>query len=303
MVKEAASKKKYNLFTESKYNFSVSSLSFTPPGSAPSSPGHLHTSPSQRTPLPPSPLLGNSMTANKSVTVHSLKSESSTLSQALPAMEKINEGENKTLLEEGSDDVFAIAETSTSNTSAETKPELITTTIAMDVIPTPVIEVTEATESAGTSSSPKGELFSFSDIANKPTVAIGPICMKTSGFGSDPAETENNSKVVVSPDDPAQIKTPMCDESTHPIAVCLSIEDVEAGDICKELTDKQIIDLPEEASESQSSLCLEDETMPLGCVKEIRDLVMEVIEVEEVLQPCKDNGEKVQMFEEPEAVV
>ncbi|KAK9956646.1 hypothetical protein ABG768_014365 [Culter alburnus] len=301
VVKEAASKKKYNLFTESKYNFSVSSLSFTPPGSAPSSPGHLHTSPSQRTPLPPSPLLGNGMTANKSVTVHSLNSESSTLSQALPAMEKIDEGENKTLLEEGSDDVFAIAETSTSNTSTETKPELITTTIAMDVIPTPVIEVTEATESAGTSSPPKGELFS--DFANKPTVAISPICMKTSGFGGDPAETENNSKVAVLPDDQAQIKAPMRDESTYPIAVCLSIEDVEAGDIYKEFTDEQIINLPEKASESQSSPCLEDETRPLGCVKEIRDLVMEVIEIEEVIQPCKDNGEKVQMFEEPEAIV
>lgn len=301
VVKEAASKKKYNLFTESKYNFSVSSLSFTPPGSAPSSPGHLHTSQSQRTPLPPSPLLGNGMTANKSVTVHSLNSESSTLSQALPAMEKIDEGENKTLLEEGSDDVFAIAETSTSNTSTETKPELITTTIAMDVIPTPVIEVTEATESAGTSSPPKGELFS--DFANKPTVAISPICMKTSGFGGDPAETENNSKVAVLPDDQAQIKAPMRDESTYPIAVCLSIEDVEAGDIYKEFTDEQIINLPEKASESQSSPCLEDETRPLGCVKEIRDLVMEVIEIEEVIQPCKDNGEKVQMFEEPEAIV
>ncbi|XP_067239641.1 protein Niban 1a [Chanodichthys erythropterus] len=298
VVKEAASKKKYNLFTESKYNFSVSSLSFTPPGSAPSSPGHLHTSPSQRTPLPPSPLLGNGMTANKSVTVHLLKSESSTLSQALPAMEKIDEGENKTLLEEGSDDVFAIAETSTSNTSTETKPELITTTIAMDVIPTPVIEVTE---SAGTSSSPKGELFS--DFANRPTVAISPICMKTSGFGGDPAETENNSEVAVLTDDQAQIKAPMRDESTYPIAVCLSIEDVEAGDIYKEFTDEQIIDLPEKASESQSSPCLEDETRPLGCVKEIRDLVMEVIEIEEVIQPCKDNGEKVQMFEEPEAIV
>lgn len=299
MVKEAASKKKYNLFTESRYNFSVSSLSFTPPGSAPSSPGHLHTSPSQRTPLPPSPLLGNGMTANKSVTVHSLKSESTTLSQALPAMEKIDEGENKTLLEEGSDDVFATAETSTSNMSAETKPELITTTIAVDVIPTPVIEVTKATESAGTSSSPKGELFS--DFANKPTVAISPICMKTSG--SDPAETEDNSKAAVLPNDPAQIKVPMRDESKYPIAVCLSIEDAEAGDIYKEFTVKQIIDLPEKASESQSSPCLEEETRPLGCVKEIRDLVMEVIEVEEVIQPRKDNGEKVQMFEEQEAIV
>lgn len=295
--------KKFNLLTESRYNFSVSSLSSTPPGSAPSSPGHLNTSSSLHTPLPPSPLLGNGMTANNSVTVHSLKSESSTLSQALPVMGKISDGENKTLLEKSSDDGFATAEASTSITSAETKPELITTTMATDVIPTPVIMVTEATESAGTSSSPKGDDATFSDFANNPTTAISPICMKTSGSGGDPAETEDNSKPAVSSDDPAQIKAPIRDESTHPIAVCLSIEDAEAGNIYKDFTDKQIMDLPEKASESQSSPHLEEETRPLGCVKEIRELVIEVIEFEEVLQTCKDSGEKVQMFEEPEAIV
>ncbi|CAM4689800.1 unnamed protein product [Leuciscus chuanchicus] len=301
VVKEAASLKKFNLLTESRYNFSVSSLSSSPPGSAPSSPGHLNTSPNLRMPMPPSPLLGNGMTANKSVTVHSLKSES-TLSQALPVMGKIGDGENKTLLEESSDDGFATAETSTSITSSETKPELITTTIATDVVPTPVILVTEGTESAGTSSSPKGDAATFSDFAIA-TRAISPICMKTSGSGGDPAETEDNSKPAVSSDDPAQIKALIRDESTYPIAVCLSIEDAEAGDIYKEVTDKQVLDLPEKASETQSSPHLEEETRPLGCVKEIRDLVTEVIEVEEVLPTCKDNGEKGQMFEEPEAIV
>lgn len=294
--------KKFNLLTESRYNFSVSSLSSSPPGSAPSSPGHLNTSPSLRMPLPPSPLLGNGMTANKSVTVHPLKSESSTLSQALPVMGKIGDGENKTLLEESSDDGFATAETSTSITSAETKPELITTTIATDVVPTPVIMVTEGTESAGTSSSPKGDAATFSDFAFA-TIAISPICMKTSGSGGDPAETEDNSKPAVSSDDPAQIKAPIRDESTYPIAVCLSIEDAETGDIYKEVTDKQVMNLPEKASETQSSPHLEEETRPLGCVKEIRDLVTEVIEIEEVLQTGKDIGEKGKMFEEPEAIV
>ncbi|KAK7133675.1 hypothetical protein R3I94_015516 [Phoxinus phoxinus] len=295
VVKEAASLKKFNLLMESRYNFSVSSLSSTPPGSAPSSPGHLNTSQSLRTPLPSSPLLGNGTTANKSVTVDTLKSESSTLSQALPVMGKIGDGENESLLEESSDDGFATAETSTSITSAEAKPELITTTIATDVIPTPVIMVTEATESAGNSSSPKGGDATISDFANKPTTA-SPTCMKTSG--GDPAETEDNSKPAVS-----LIKAPIRDESTHPIAVCLSIEDAEAGDIHKEFTNKQIMDLPEKASETQSSPQLEEENRPLGCVKQIRDLVIEVIEFEEVLPTCKDIGEKVQTFEEPEAIV
>ncbi|XP_077076660.1 protein Niban 1a isoform X2 [Siphateles boraxobius] len=303
VVKEAASLKKFNLLTESKYKFSVSSLSSTPPGSAPSSPGHLNTSPSLRTPLPPSPLLGNGMTANKSVTVHSLKSESSTLSQALPVMGQIGDGENKTLLEESSEDEYATAETSTSITSSETKPELVTTTIATDVIPTPVIMVTEATESAGTSSSPKRDDATFSDFANKPTTAISPICMKTSGSDGDPAETQDNSKPAVSSDDPVHIKAQIRDESTYPIDVCSSIEDAEAGHIYKKFTDKQIMDLPEKASETQSSPHLEEETSPLGSVKEIRDLVIEVIEFEEVLQICKDNGEKVQKFEELEAIV
>jgi len=287
--------KKFNLLTESRYNFSVSSLSFTPPGSAPSSPGHLTTAPSQRMPLPPSPLLGSGIIANKSVTVHSLNSENSTLSQALPVMGNISDEHNKTLLEESSDDV--ITETSTSITSAETKPELITTTIATDVIPTPVVMVTEATESASTSCSPKGDDATFSDFAKKSTIAISPIC------GDPAAETKDNSNPTVSSDDPAQIKILIRDESTNPIAVCLSIQDAEAGDIYKEFTDKQIMDLPEKASETQSSPHLEEETSPLGCVKEIRDLVMEVIEVEEVIQTCKDNGENVQKFEEPEAIV
>uniref|UniRef100_A0A8B9JRF8 Niban apoptosis regulator 1a n=1 Tax=Astyanax mexicanus TaxID=7994 RepID=A0A8B9JRF8_ASTMX len=59
VVKEAASMNKYNLFTESRYNFSVSSLHSTPPGSIPGSPAHISTSPSRKHTMPPSPLLTN----------------------------------------------------------------------------------------------------------------------------------------------------------------------------------------------------------------------------------------------------
>ncbi|XP_016351744.1 protein Niban-like [Sinocyclocheilus anshuiensis] len=303
VVKEAASKKKFNLFTESRYNFSVSSLSFTPPGSAPSSPARLNTSPSLRTPLPPSPLLGNGLTADKSVTVH--LSENSAKGQALTIMEKIDEGE-RTLLEESSDDVFFTAETSTSDTSAETKPELTTDAMEASVCSTPLVKETEAVESAGTSDSPKGVDATSSDFAYKPTVVINPICMKTSGSDDEPAETEDHRKETIKmSNDQAQMNSPTCDESTYPIAVCLSIEDAKDGDIYKEFTGKHIMDLSEKASESQSSPNLEDETRPLDCVKEIRDLVVEVIEIEDVVQPSKENGEKVQVqtFEEQDAVV
>ncbi|XP_036437325.1 protein Niban 1a [Colossoma macropomum] len=60
VVKEAASMKKYNLFMESRYNFSVSSLHSTPPGSLPGSPGHTNNSPAQRHAKPASPLLDHS---------------------------------------------------------------------------------------------------------------------------------------------------------------------------------------------------------------------------------------------------
>ncbi|XP_073672886.1 protein Niban 1a [Garra rufa] len=279
VVKEAVSKKKFNLFSESKYKFSVSSLSSTPPGSAPSSPGHLNTSPRQRSPMPPSPLLSNGLTANQSVTVHS--SESSALSQALPVMAKIDEGENKSLLEESSDDVFV----------TETKPELTTNGSS-----TPIIRVTEAIESTG-SDSPKGGDANFSDFTNKPTVLISSICTKTSDSDEAPAETENNNnKEIINTDlskDPARIKALIHNESP-----------AKDRDIYKEFTGKQIMDLSEKASESQSPT-LEDETRPLDCVKKIRDLVEEVIEIEDVVQPSKDNGEKVQiqMFEEEDAVV
>lgn len=303
VVKEAASKKKFNLFSESRNNFSVSSLSFTPPGSAPSSPGYLNTSPRLRTPMPPSPLLDNALTANQSVTLHS--SESSALNQALPIMGKIDEGENKTLLEESSDDVFVTVETSTLDTSAETKPELTTNAMEALVNSTPIITVTEALESAGSSNLPTGGDATSSDFANKPTVVINQT--QTSGSNDEPAETEDNSEEMTedSSNDPVLIKAPIHEESTYPIAVCLSIQDAEDGDIYKEFTGKQIMDLSEKASESQSLPNLEDEPRPLDCVKEIRDLVVEVIEIEDVVQPTKDNGEKVQvqMFEEQEAVV
>ncbi|KAL0164847.1 hypothetical protein M9458_040600, partial [Cirrhinus mrigala] len=286
----AASKKKFNLFTESRYNFSVSSLSSTPPGSAPSSPGHLNTSPRQRTPMPPSPLLSNGLTANQSVTVHSSES------QSFPIMGKIDEGENNILLEESSDDVFLTAETPTSDASAETKRELTTNVMKASVSSTPITKVTEAIESVGSIDSPKGGDAYSSDFANKPTVLINPICTKTFGSDDEPAEMEDNSKEVIktedSSKDPARIRALIHDESTYPIAVCLSIQDAEDRDIYEEFTNKQIMDLSEKASESQSSPNLEDETRPLDCVKEIRDLVVEVIEIEDVVEPSKDNGEK-----------
>ncbi|KAL7872022.1 hypothetical protein SRHO_G00070050 [Serrasalmus rhombeus] len=60
VVKEAASMKKYNLFTESRYNFSVSSLRSTPPGSLPGSPCHPSNSPAQCHTKLASPLLDHS---------------------------------------------------------------------------------------------------------------------------------------------------------------------------------------------------------------------------------------------------
>ncbi|XP_026103514.1 protein Niban-like isoform X1 [Carassius auratus] len=301
VVKEAASKKKFNLFSESKYNFSMSSLSFTPPGSAPSSPGHLNTSSSLRTPMPPSPLLGNPLTANQSVTVHA--SERGALNQALPIMGKINKGENKTL----SDDVFVTDETSTLETSAVTKPELTTNAMEALFSSTPIIKVTEAGKSAGSSNLPTGDDATSSDFANEPTVVVNPICMKTSGSTDEPVETEDNSEEMTedSSNDSVRIKPLIHVESTYPNSVCLSIQDAEDRDIYKEITGKQIMDLSEKASESQSLPNLEDEPRPLDCVKEIRDLVVEVIEIEDVVQTSKDNGEKaqVQMFNEQDAVV
>lgn len=290
VVKEAASRKKYNLITESRYKFSVSSLSSTPPGSAPSSPSRLNTSPSQRSPLPPSPLLTNGLTANRSVTVHSLNSENST------AMGQIDEGENKTPMEGCSDDVFFTSETST-----ETKPELRTTTNTRQpsVSSSPVIVITEAKEIP--SSSAKAGDGSFSDFANKPTVIISPICKNTAGM-------EEKLKEVMESDDLALTKAKICDESTHPIAVCLSIEDAEAGEVHKKKTGKQFMDLTEKAPKLCSSSHLEDKTRPLDCVKEIRDLVVEVIEIEDTIEPYEnndddENDEDIQRFQELEATI
>ncbi|XP_066532675.1 protein Niban 1a [Hoplias malabaricus] len=56
VVKEAANMKKYNLFTESRYNFSVSSIHSTTPGSIPGSPPHTSSSLTQYQAKPASPL-------------------------------------------------------------------------------------------------------------------------------------------------------------------------------------------------------------------------------------------------------
>ncbi|XP_056301626.1 protein Niban 1a isoform X2 [Danio aesculapii] len=291
VVKEAASRKKYNLITESKYKFSVSSLSSTPPGSAPSSPSRLNTSPSQRSPLPPSPLLTNGLTANRSVTVHSPNSENST------AMGRIDEGENKIPTEGSIDDVFF-----TSEMSNETKPEHRSTTNAKEpsVSSSPVIVITEAKEIP--SSSAKAGDGSLSDLANKPTEIISPICKNS-------AEMEKFIEVMQS-DNPAPTKAKISDESTHPITVCLSIEDAEAGEVHKKTTGKQFTDFPEKAPKSCSSLHLEDKNRPLDCVKEIRDLVVEVIEIEDTIEPYEDSNddkddddEDIQRFQELEATI
>ncbi len=81
-------------------------------------------------------------------------------------MGRIDEGENKTLSEESSDDVFVTAETSTLDTSAETKPELTTNAMEALVSSTPIIKITEAVESC--SNSPTAGDASSSDFDNNP---------------------------------------------------------------------------------------------------------------------------------------
>ncbi|KAI5619975.1 protein Niban [Silurus asotus] len=61
VVKEAASMQKYNLFMESRYRFSVSSMYFTPPGS----PDYTSTSTKVGNVLPPSPLLKETQCTNE----------------------------------------------------------------------------------------------------------------------------------------------------------------------------------------------------------------------------------------------
>ncbi|XP_051952020.1 protein Niban 1-like isoform X2 [Xyrauchen texanus] len=365
VVKEAASKKKYNLFSESRYNFSLSSLSFTPPESTPSSPGCLNTPKSLHTALPPSHLLTNGLAANKSFPneleprIHGVvqpleksspKTESqdqpsATLSQALPAVEKCYAAENTTILEESMDDVFVTDETLkhtatsiSTDTSAETNPELKSTTTKFLATVAPIVYP----DPNPSSSKEGGDAAAFSNFANGHTVVISPVCMKTTNPTSScsdrecvlttPIAGEEDSsrgavKIVVLSDDPVPNREEINDvsvmENKYPIAAGLSIEDAEtnvfytAQDISKESDNQPIID-PGKDSDSQSLSDPEDEVRPLDCVKAIRDLVEEVIEIEEVVlpckvnceieevvQPCKDNCEKVSVdiLEEPEAIV
>ncbi|XP_073712290.1 protein Niban 1a isoform X2 [Misgurnus anguillicaudatus] len=337
VVNEAASKKKYNLYTESRYNFSVSSTYSTPPDS----PGYSKTSPNSRTALP-SPLLSNGRTESNSfnnepepdmrkVVQSSPKSEmtekstkksetqhSTTPTQDLPAAVpitvKANAEENMLLREESVDEVFngetvnekTTKQTETSmNASAETRPELVTT-------PNPAAMVTEALQRALSSKSSEGVKASSSDFANAPTAEISPVsCSEVKPeLTAPPAGEEDNNgpaaKVEGWINDHCANK-----KSKYPIAVCLPIENAEAGiniaddadDIIKKPSGIQNIIDPKNDCESQaSSSSPVEEDRPLDCVKAIRDLVVEVFEVEEVIQPPKDNEENVEV-ETFEAVV
>lgn len=280
VVNEAASKKKYNLLTESRYNFSHSSLSTTPPNS----PRYLKSSPNPSTALPPSPLLGNGLKASRTFTGEleqemngvghsSLKSKDAqptTLSEDLPKSApvtvKADVGQNKTLLDENVDDVFVTddekttkqTETST-NTAPETRPELITNAL---VSSSPIGKVTEALQRASTSRSTE---------ANVPTAVI-----------SSGGEAE-----LTAP--------PAGEDNINPIAVCLPIKNAsvnemdDADDIIERLSDSQRIINPEISSSDPVN-----EAKPVDCVQVIRDLVVEVTEIEEIIQPSEDNEESVQ---------
>ncbi|KAI7799863.1 protein Niban 1a [Triplophysa rosa] len=289
VVNEAASKKKYNLLTESRYNFSLSSLSSTPPNS----PGYLKSSPNPSTALPPYPLLNNGLKASrtfsgepeqemKGVGQSSLKSKNAqpntTLSQDLPKSApvtvKADVGQNKTLLDENVDDVFVTADEKTTkqtatsmNTSAETRPELITDDL---VSSGPIGKVTEALQQAATSRTKE---------ANVPTAVISPVNVTSSSGGE------------------AELTAPPAGEEDNisPIAVCLPIKNAgvnkmdDADDIIEKLSGSQQIINPEISSSDPVK-----EAKPLDCVQEIRDLVVEVTEIEEIIQPSKDNEESIQ---------
>ncbi|TRZ02400.1 hypothetical protein DNTS_034458 [Danionella cerebrum] len=294
VVKEAASMKKYNLFTESKYKFSVSSLSFTPPGSAPSSPARLTSSPNHRVSLPPSPLLTNGLTANKSVTVHSPHSESDTLTE-------IDEVEDKAPFEESGDnnDVFIAVEPK--HTNIETRPEFKMTTIIEkpSAGSSPVIVITEAEDDENLSIPPK-TVGNVSDFSKKPTVLIAPMCVTSSeGIDESGTEIKKGIETDVFADDLIKMHIP----EEFPIAVCVEIEDAEAGELNNEFTSKQILDYPEKSSECEPPLTVKDDTRPLDCVKGIRDLVVEVIEVEETIDPNQNDEETDEMIEELDDIV
>lgn len=192
--------------------------------------------------------------------------QSQDLSKSAPVTIKDDVGENKTLLEESVDDVFVTADEKTTE-QTETRPELI-----MDALVSsgPIGKVTEALQRAATSRSTE---------ANVPTAEISPVNV-TSGSGGE-------AKPIAPP---AGVEV-----NIRPIAVCLPIENAEEGvnktddaDDIKKSSGKQQMINPEILSSDT------EEAKPLDCVQEIRDLVVEVTEIEEIIQPSKYNEENVE---------
>uniref|UniRef100_A0AAY4CK84 Niban 1/2/3 domain-containing protein n=1 Tax=Denticeps clupeoides TaxID=299321 RepID=A0AAY4CK84_9TELE len=275
VVKEAATMQKYNLFSEIRRDrFSQSSLYITPPGSAPSSPARAGGSLIRRPPHPASPLLGNGLQRGPSPV------------QAQSSLQE-EEGESG----QGTPEPGLMPEPLPDQTEERSEP------VAQSA---PVTQPSsdEQEEDASTSTGRTAEACSESPAEMLLGVPRVPEAL-LSVSGAPAATTEGAAPITAGP--PGYL----CEETAAFLpsggeqcaaAGGTGMEEISQGAGASEGTTAHDPDLTEVKAVSKDPQPVVAENVEPGsakapdCVKEIRDLVVEVIEVEEVVQRCSDGS-------------
>ncbi|KAM7409391.1 hypothetical protein PAMA_001054 [Pampus argenteus] len=300
VVKEAASLKKYNLFTDSRDLVSRSSRSSlsSPSVSTPGSPALQLASPIKTSsePTAPSPLVVNGLSSSPK----KKEKEDNTLQNKSPAdvtvmetplgdVEQKDAAASAELPAPKAEEVIQTAETTTQTSSEETQCEssevkLVAPSSGEVPVLTPGVELkvedvedVEEVELAAASdpNSLDVSVGSESPPSDVETMEETEVLQCSEGVVTTTADVSEQeadlSKSLVSSDEPPEEKTTNEEPQTEAAS-----GDAEAG-VSVEPSVETADAHPEPAASSP-------EAQPLDCIKEIRDLVVEVIEVEELLQ-------------------
>lgn len=241
VVKEAAKMKKHNLFTESRYHFSTSSLYSTPPGSIPGSPGHINSSPSRCHAKPASPLLVQAKALREELDVPKQVEVQACISQLQKELAEEPAGGQKTEENEGIQRPL----------SAERATNITSTTPQIHIVHPMIREETnEDTENLKEGQNTKAE--PVMQISLSTEVPVDPPCLvnKLIAAVSPQSLVETILKGVEPVSNGAPINCSYAEEDTRPLdqvwqnnetspgSSQVSMETKSAGSVCSVALDK-----------------------------------------------------------------
>ncbi|XP_062858556.1 protein Niban 1a [Trichomycterus rosablanca] len=307
VVREAANMKKFNLFTESRYNFSVSSLH----SNSPDSPAGTSPSPTQSHAIPAFPLLSNSpaesqnpenpVTAVKEaqqveVQHQAQEEELAEIFECVKAGEedkceeksvlnipviKVTCSTPEPVLQADLEETFAAALNLKEKTEDKTAdvPTVITTETSQDMSSLVNTEHVPETGSQATTAQKTSSTTEVSAVLeDEPTTTLSAQDLSDDSSWVTEEEEEVD---ITEDDDPLVVKVLPEPEPEEPVMVmCEAISDAELrlANSCVG-ADAEVARAPD-------------------CIKEIRNLVTEVKEVEVTVHCHEDNEETIKEFEQ-----